>query len=382
MKVILFHLFLALLLVGGAQLQAATIIYDGTAADGFWTNGPQDPNGGAFPQNAGQGANWTINAGTPGQIVTPDAGTPGNNRIDYTYSGHDWEINGFTVNEDIQVKLDGGSLQVTDSSLSLLPSSATTPTAGLSGLNLGQNGNATTATFTRSTVNVSRSNFAGRGMGLIGGSSLALFGSSVNVSAESGNSFVDLNNGSTLTLDPNSSLTATGQLDLFGAANTVSMAAGASLDVLYLRANSGGETTQNLMVGFAGGTFTVNDPNPFRDNSSFEGQFDFTGPQGSGKVVHTNLSSNNTNLAGKTAQGFFSIDGTRINPPVNNTLDWTNPANVATLNSELESLAVNGKFLKLFAGGGEQVLTIVPEPTTTSLALVGLAGLMVRRRRR
>ena len=338
---------------------AADIVWDGTAADGFWTNGPQNDPNNPFPDNAGQGANWTIDSGTPGQIVTPDAG-PGGAGIDYTFNGHNWTISGATISEDVQVKLDGGMLNITNSTVSLLPSSANTG-SNLSGLNLGQNGAATSATFTSSDINISRSNGGGRALGLISGSSLDLIGTSVNLTAEgvSNRGKIDLNNGSSLSLDPNSSLTATGNLELLGAANTLTMVPGSSVNVFNLRANSGGEGTQDIMVNFGGGSFTVNDSNPFRDNSSFEGQFNWTGVAGSGTVTHTDLSENNNNLAGKVAQGFFSIEGTRIEPSLPASTIWSVPANIDALNAQLAAEVVNSKFFEVEVSGSTQILKLV-----------------------
>lgn len=336
---------------------AADIVFDGTAADGFWTNGPQiDPNI-AFPENAGQGANWTIDAGPAGQIVTPDA-EPGGARIDYTFVGHDWTISGATINENVQVKLEGGSLDITNSTVSLLPTSANTGSS-LSGLNLGQNGVATTAVFTNSTVNVGRANNGGRALGLIGGSTLGLVGTALTLTSESGGGLLTLDNGSSITLDATSSVDASGQIELRGAANTLSMTIGSTVETSYLRADSGGEGTLDLMVDFAGGSFTVNDANPFRDNSGFEGQFNFTGVAGSGTVTHTDLSNNNNNLAGKIAQGFFSIDDMRISPTTSHTLDWTQQSSIDALNAELSALVVNSKFFEVTTNGSQQVLSLV-----------------------
>ena len=341
---------------------AATITYDGTAADGMWTSGPNNP-------GAPAGANWTIDAGTPGQVPAPDAGTPGTNAIDYRYSGHDWTINGFTVSEDVQIRLSAGSLMIENSTVSLLPSSANTA-ATLSALNLGQNGAttgpaaATTAVFTNSTVNLSRSNGSGRALGLANASNLSLVGSDVNLTAEGGTGLVDLNNGSTLSIDANSSLTATGQMDLFGGGNSLTVDGGA-VDVSYLRANSGDEVTINLMIDFMGGTFTLNDVNPLRDNSPFEGQFNWTGGVGSGSVIHTNPSSAGSALARKVDQGFFSINGTRIDPTTNSSVDG-----VAALNTELATLQVDGTFFQVLEGVGTQTLVLIPEPNAAVLLVV------------
>lgn len=366
------------LLAFALHTHASDFVWDGTI-DNNWTNGPQNNSGGGFPANGITGSNWTINGGGPAQVAPPDTGTPGGNMIDYLYSGHHWTIDGANINENVQVRLDGGSINVSNSTISLLPSSANTG-AFLSAFNLGQNGNPTAATFTNSTLNVSRSNgggaATGRSLGLIGGSTLDLIETTVNVSAETMRGKIDLNNGSTLTLDSTSSVTTTGHIDLFGPANTITMAVGASINTLYLRANSGNETSDDLMVNFGGGTFTVSDVNPFRDNSAFEGQFNWTGGAGSGVVVHTGATSTASDLANKVSLGYFSINGVRINPV-------TNPAvsGIPALNAELATIVKDGTwFVVNDNGSGIQTLTLVPEPA--SLAPLGLCALAVIRHRR
>ncbi len=362
-----------------ASVQAATIVWDGTT-DQNWTNGPQNTGVTAFPNNGSTGANWTIDAGPAGQVVTPDVGVPGGNMIDYLYSGHDWTINSATINEDVQVRLDGGSLNITNSTVSLLPSSANT-TASLSGLNLGQSGNATTGVFTDSTVNLSRSNTNGRALGITNGSSLSLVNTTINLSTEPGGvGEIDIANAnSSLSLDSNSAITGGGAIEVLTATGFIDFN-NATADLAFLRLNAGGgPSSTDILLDFAGGTITVSDSNPLR-GTAFEGSFNWTGAAGSGTVTHTDLSNNNNNLAGKIAQGFFSIDGTRINPTISNSSDWTNPANIAALNTELQSLAVNGKYFELTSANGEQVLSLVPEPG--SLALLAAGGFLLARRRR
>ena len=333
---------------------AADIVYDGSAADGMWTSGPNNP-------GAPAGANWTIDAGASGQVPAPDAGTPSGNSIDYLYSGHDWTIDGFTISEDVQIRLDGGSLDISNSNVSLLPSSANTA-ASLSGLNLGQLGNATTATFTNSTVNLSRANSAGRALGITNGSSLDLIGTTLNIAAETGIGEIDIDNpGTTLTIDATSSIAggAGAALEVLSEQASVTLAGG-SMDLGFIRLNSGGNDPQDLMFDFQGGTITLNDVNPLRDNSSFEGAFDWTGAAGSGTITHNNLGGSfGQFLAGKVAAGFFSIEGTRINPAVSSGLDWNVPANIDSLNTALSTQIVNSKFLQVTNTGSENVLELI-----------------------
>ncbi|MCG8449226.1 MAG: hypothetical protein MI725_06570, partial [Pirellulales bacterium] len=84
-------------------------VWDGSQADGNWTNGPQNNSTGAFPVNGIVGRNWTVGAST-GQLAEPDATTPGGNMIDYLYTGHDFDITSALISEDVQIRLKGGSL--------------------------------------------------------------------------------------------------------------------------------------------------------------------------------------------------------------------------------------------------------------------------------
>lgn len=342
------------------------------------------------------GANWTIDGGGAGGTVPPDAGTPGANLIDYLYTGHSWLIGaGGTINQDVQIRLDGGTLDINGASVSLLPTSAATG-AGLSGLNLGQSGTPTMATLTDSTLTAGRSNQNGNSLRLMNGSSLIAVNSEINVQAEPGLGDLDIRNASTLSLagttlsvQRNSNLRNTATLSLSAGSTLIGQGLevlsadakvtldGATIDVSWIRLNSGAETTRNLMFDFIGGTVTLNDPNPFRDNSSFEGAFDWTGGADSGSIIHTDLSdASGRTLAYKTFQGFFSIDGTRINPT-------TDPlvSGIPALNAELATLAVGGEYLQIQEGTGTQTLVLIPEPGTLALLGLGALALVARRRR-
>ncbi len=354
------------------SVQAANIVWDGTT-DNNWTNGPQDNSGGGYPANGSTGANWTIDAGTSGQVAPPDATTPGSNTIDYLFSGHSWTISGATINEDVQIKLNGGMLNVNNSNISLLPSSANTG-AGLSGLNLGQT-NPTTATISNSTLNVSRSNFGGRAIGVLNGSSLSLVNTAVNLTAENGLGKIDVNHpNSSLTIDANSSITATGAVEVLHNTGLLTLQGG-SIHADHIRLNVSGGTSNDLVFDFQGGTVTVTSNNPFR-GSAFEGSFDWTGGVGSGSVIATDSNTITSNLAKKVSQGFFSIDGVRVNPTTDSAVDG-----LAALQAELPTLTVGGKWFNLADNGsGTQTLTLVPEPA--SLALLGIGVLMLARRSR
>ena len=325
-------------------LMADTISFDGTT-DNTWT-----------------GANWTINAGTPGSVVPNDGVS---NTIGYSYNGDDWDIDSSTVSEDVQIKLDGGTLDISNSNVSLVPSSANTG-AALSGLNLGQSGNATVSTLTNSTLTAGRSNQNGNALRLRNGSSLDVVNSTINVDAEPGSGNFTVEHSSTLTLDADSTVNITGGLEVTSNAANVTFN-NATLSAAWLRLNSGGEASQELMLDFLGGNITLTNSNPLRDNSSFEGAFDWIGGAGSGSIIHTNATDINQTLAQKTFQGYFSINGTRINPSTNPSVDG-----IAALNAELQTLAVGGEYFEIIDGGTTQTLVlVVPEPS--SMILLGLA---------
>ena len=299
-----------------------TNVWDGTAGDGFWTSG-----------------NWTINGGSAGSVIAPDTG-PSGNLIDYGYFYDTWVINGATINQDVQVKLTGGSLSISNSTVSLLPSSTNT-TAALSGLNLGQEGDPTTATVTDSTVTTSRANAGGNSLRVRNGSSLSVVNSDIFVSSETGSGNLTVEATSTLSVDSSSTLNITGGLEVTSAGASVSFD-DATMTAGWIRLNSGGEDTTNLMMNFPGGTIDLTDANPLRDDSDFEGAFNWTGDPGDGSITHTAAENVTQTLAYKTTQGFFSVDGVWVNPT--NSYDGTN---LTLINEELVSLAVNDKYLQI-----------------------------------
>ena len=328
---------------------ADTISFDGTT-DNTWS-----------------GANWTINAGTPGSVV-PDDGV--SNIIGYSYNGHDWDINSSTVSEDLQVKLDGGSLDIFNSNVSLVPSSVNTG-QNLSGLNLGQNGTPTLGTVTNSTLTAGRSNQNGNALRIRNGSSLDVVNSTINVDAEPGSGNFTVENSSTLTLDADSTVNITGGLEV--TSNSANVAFNnATLEAGWIRLNSGDEATQELMFDFLGGTITLSNVNPLRDSSGFEGAFDWIGGAGSGSIIHMDASNATQDLAYKASQGYFSIYGTAINPTVDPSVDG-----IAALNAELQTLAVGGEYFEIIDGGTTQTLVLVAVPEPSTMILLGLASVSV-----
>ena len=268
----------------GLVLGQTTYTWDGTT-DTNWTNGPQDNSlGGVFPANGTTGSNWTV-GGVPTQLAVPDANTPGTNLVNYQFTAGDtWIIpSGSIINEDVQIRLSGGSLSIDNSTVSLLPTSATT-TGGLSALNLGETaGGAVTATITDSTLNVGRANAAGRAIGVLNGSGLTVTNSIINVTSEAGSGDFDVEESSSVLLTSGSTVNVEAGVEML---NTCSMTVNNStIDAGWIRVNS---TTS---FDFQSGTITLDNVNPFRANS-FNGSFNWTGAAGSGTITHSNLGTN------------------------------------------------------------------------------------------
>ena len=142
---------------------------------------------------------------------------------------------------------------------------------------------------------------------------------------------------------------------------------------------------------WASGNITLSDPNPFRTAGavSLNNSFNVTAAPGSFTLTHTDLSAGYTNrdIAGKLLIGFFSLDGTHIDPDDNGFTGGLNDeADVVALNTFLRTnYTINGKYLELSDNTGDMrtlsVVAAVPEPAALSLLVLGGLALMARRRR-
>ena len=161
-KFVLF--FAVLFLTGGNAGAQNTNIFDNGSGDGTWT-----------------GANWNIN-GTPGQTVTPTV--PASGTQGPTYGPlENWIIGapgaGVTISEANQIRLDGGTLNAFDSTISL-DSASSSLTSNASSLNIGDLATPTTANFTNSIINLTRANSGnGAALQILGGSTTSTGGSQV-----------------------------------------------------------------------------------------------------------------------------------------------------------------------------------------------------------
>lgn len=292
---------------------------------------------------------WTDSNWNSGSATSPDSITSSGRSRNYV--GDDFTIDdpGSDVTSSQRITLVDGSLSVTDSTLDI-----TVPGGNLSTLNLGHSGGiAATATFTNSTINMTPHNNAGRAIQVRNGSTLIIDNTTVNLTGGNNPSIELRDNGSTALITNNSVVNSR-----------------------WIR------TDNNSQITFESGTITLSAPNPLRSANAFNSDINWSSSLGLGStIVHTDLTSNDQNLAGKTAQGYFGIDGTQIDPAILNTEDWTLQANIDTLNAQLEAQAVNGTHFFLDNSvAGQQTLTLIPEPSTSLLGGLALLGLLRRRR--
>ncbi|MEM7453817.1 MAG: hypothetical protein AAF456_05605 [Planctomycetota bacterium] len=349
-------LFVILLTVGflltagfGCYLSADQIVFDGTH-DNNWTNGPNFPNSGTI------GANWTINGGPAGQLVVPDPGAPSNN-IGYLFSGHDWTIENSTIAENVQIKLNGGSLAVSRSSISLQPTTAKTNDA-ISGLNFGEVGIPTTFSITDSTVTLGRSRGVGMCMRVTNGSVGTFHASTLIIDSEVGVGSISVRDASSLTFVDSEALIENGLV--LESTGTQVRLNDSTIYATHVRTN---EFSQVVLDGSS--CMVLTSDNPLRSQNNYFNDLNVVSREfGVDLLVCTNLAINNTNLAAKVAQGFFSLDGVQIRPEVDNS-DWTDRADQKSLNTALEGLAVNGRFLRVIFTETDQRLQVAePGPVT------------------
>lgn len=186
---------------------------------------------------------------------------------------------------------------------------------------------------------------------------------------------LDLFDDATLTLN-NADVTITGEWDVNNS-SMVTITGNTQIDAVYIRIDN-----NNAGVSFESGHIDFQDGNVLRGSSGFDGDFDFVGNPGEVTITQNGVTSTGNNLAFKLYQGFFSIDGDRINPNGDGygAFDGTD---ITGLNAWLAGDVVNGKYFQLTGstdGTGDITLNLVPEPS--SLALLALGGLAVCGRRR
>ena len=138
---------------------------------------------------------------------------------------------------------------------------------------------------------------------------------------------------------------------------------------------------------FDDGSITLSSNNAFRSNNTFNGtDFNWIGDAGDGILTTTDNTDGTRNMAAKIAKGYFSIDGTQVDPVIDDTFDFTDLTNLDALNAELATLVVNGKFFVMGYDGTDpannDMTLVLATPEPASLALIGIGGLLLARRRR
>ncbi len=297
------------LFVVGSPAMATTYTWDG--GTGTW-----------------EGSNWN-----GGNTANESDGNPPS-ASSYDYINDDFIIGaGGDVSSSQRVTLRAGSIGVTDATLTI------DATGNFSAMNLGFGGGPTTATFTGSTVNLIGSGNAGRTMRLENGSSLTIDNTLLSMTNTGNNNFLEIESG-----------------------NGVSMVNNATLNVGVIRLDG---NVSNTSFTLDSGDVTLSGyTNALRSSTGFSGAFNWTGGAGDGSLTQVNNSVTGDSLAFKTTQGFFAIDGTRVNPTL--AFDGTN---LAAVNAELQSLAVNNKYLSITTGSGTSQTMQLLELLSTTLVL-------------
>ena len=249
----------------------------------------------------------------------------------YVSNGDDVNIGSGTVSTDERILLDAGTITVSGGASLTVDS-----TGSLSAMNLGSAGTAGHLVITGSTANFIGSGGSGRSVRAQNGSSISITDSIVDVSSTGSNGSLEMEAGTTVTIAGTSNV---------------------SMNYLRLDSGAGG------MMTMSSGTLTLSYSNPLRSSSGFNGQFNLTGAAGSLEIIHTDLTSTDTNhhLAGKLAgpnPGLFAIDGTVIDPAT-----AYNGVNLAAVNADLATnWVVGGRFIQVTEAAGQQTLILTDTP--------------------
>ncbi len=254
-------------------------------------------------------------------------------------------LDGTVATANLRLRTVGGFFDVDDATLTC------TSSANLSGADFGATSSstgATTANFTHSMVSVRGSGTSGRSLYVRNSSALNFDGGSLTIlhtSADATRAAIEIE--------------SSGVMNVTG---------GTSISTEVLRIDNSG-----VGFNFESGNLQLNNAHPLRSSSGFNGQFNFTGAAGDGTIFHNDLSEANVvrHLAGRVTAGFFAIDGVTVEP----NLDY-NGSNIAAINSELETLAVNNRYLQLVEAGGTQVLSLVSDVLLGDVNLDGDVNLL------
>ena len=281
-------------------------------------------------------ANWNGGLGAPGTVVDGSI-----------------DLNGLSVQilegsvdtNDLRLRVAAGSFEVSDADL------ICTSGGSLAGADFGETSSSSGAsfvTFNNANVSVRGSGGSGRSLYLRQGSTLNLNGGSLTILHSSNDP-----SRATLEIENNAMLNVTDN---------------ATITTEVLRVDNG-----STGVNFFSGNLQLDNPHPLRGSSSFNGQFNFTGNAGDVTIVHTDLSETNLvrRLAGRVTNNFFAIDGVTIDTQI-----VYNGSNIPQINQELETLAVNGKYLNLSEAGGMQLLSLMSDVLPGDVNQDGVVNLL------
>ena len=281
--------------------------------------------------------NWNGGQPHPGSIVDSNSIELNSASIQVASGGVD--------SASLRIRTAGGFFSLSDAELTV---SSTANLAGMDFGSLSGTSAATTAAFRNAAVSVSGSGSSARSLIVRNGSRLTVDNSTLSISHSSTDA-----SRATLEIESN------GILQIVN---------GSSITTEVLRIDNGG-----LGCQFESGTIILNHPHPIRSSSGFNGQLSFTGPGGQTSIMHTDLSESNLirHLAGRVTNNFFAIDGTTISTAIT-----YNGGNIAAINAELETLAVNGRYLQLAENAGQQILTLQSDTLLGDINLDGQVNLL------
>ncbi len=147
--------------------------------------------------------------------------------------------------------------------------------------------------------------------------------------------------------------------------SSLDISGGFPLTATYISLNNAIDGNAPSMVNMSAGSVTLSAANALRTNVGFdEIWFNFrAGSADNVTITQTDSQTSSADcLSKRVAEGYFRLDGVRIDPTVDG-------SDVAALNAELETLALNDEWLVVTQDGNSQILTIGQPPQGTVMAV-------------